>query len=75
MDFSDFFKYNIFRYLRFEQVTFEDVMLINKVLTQGSPLTKEWVTKYKIQLSEDGVIFNYVQYGIEPEVCIMCIKE
>ena len=43
------------------QIDLREVSWVCAVATQGSGQAQEWVTKYKVQVSRDGVAWNAIQ--------------
>ena len=41
------------------QIDFKTITNIRGIATQGRNANNQWVTKYKLQYSKDGVNFNY----------------
>lgn len=54
-------KYNN-RY-QFLQVDLGHPSRISRIFTQGRADTRQWVTKYKVQYSQDGVRFTHQKYN------------
>jgi hypothetical protein len=53
------------------QATFASPHLVDSVITQGLDNTQQWVTKYKIEYSEDCVHYQQLQHpkvGVNLEV-------